>query len=172
LRDDVVKKGMKFSLTLSRTLAAISVVASSSPRSAPLPSKSKNIAELILGPRRMRRAANARRFVRSERELKERIAKLHERLQETQKNFHLTPAEYVRLSKQRWKSKRKETPAKAGGASRGSYSYRPYAARSANSAGDYTICVMPYTVCVIPSGVHSSSASTRPMANGDLARHV
>jgi hypothetical protein len=35
--------------------------------------------------------ANARRFVRAERELKERVAKLHERLLATQKDFHLTP---------------------------------------------------------------------------------
>ncbi|GBL39620.1 RNA polymerase-associated protein RapA [Nitrospirota bacterium] len=33
----------------------------------------------------------ARRFVRAERELKERVAKLHERLLETQHDFHLTP---------------------------------------------------------------------------------
>ena len=37
------------------------------------------------------RAARARRFVRAERQLQERIARLHERLQETQKDFHLTP---------------------------------------------------------------------------------
>ena len=37
------------------------------------------------------RAAKARRFVRAERQLQERIARLHERLQETQKDFHLTP---------------------------------------------------------------------------------
>ncbi|MGX7925488.1 DISARM system SNF2-like helicase DrmD [Tsuneonella sp. HG094] len=37
------------------------------------------------------RAAKAKRFVRAERQLKERIARLHERLQETQKDFHLTP---------------------------------------------------------------------------------
>ena len=37
------------------------------------------------------RIAKARRFVRAERELKERIAKLHERLLATQKDFHLTP---------------------------------------------------------------------------------
>ena len=36
------------------------------------------------------RAAKARRYVRAERQLKERIARLHERLQETQKDFHLT----------------------------------------------------------------------------------
>lgn len=35
--------------------------------------------------------AKARRFVRAERELKERVAKLHERLLETQHDFHLTP---------------------------------------------------------------------------------
>ena len=37
------------------------------------------------------RAAKAKRYVRAERQLKERIARLHERLQETQKDFHLTP---------------------------------------------------------------------------------
>lgn len=37
------------------------------------------------------RAAKARRFVKAERQLQERIARLHERLQETQKDFHLTP---------------------------------------------------------------------------------
>ncbi len=37
------------------------------------------------------RAAGARRFVRAERQLQERIARLHERLQETRKDFHLTP---------------------------------------------------------------------------------
>lgn len=37
------------------------------------------------------RAANTKRFVRTERQLKERIEKLHARLQETQKDFHLTP---------------------------------------------------------------------------------
>ena len=37
------------------------------------------------------RAARARRFVRAERQLQERIARLHERLQETQRDFHLTP---------------------------------------------------------------------------------
>lgn len=37
------------------------------------------------------RAARARRFVRAERQLHERIARLHERLKETQKDFHLTP---------------------------------------------------------------------------------
>jgi len=35
--------------------------------------------------------AKARRFMRAERELKERIAKLHERLLATQQDFHLTP---------------------------------------------------------------------------------
>lgn len=35
--------------------------------------------------------AKARRFVRTERELKDRVAKLHERLLTTQKDFHLTP---------------------------------------------------------------------------------
>lgn len=35
--------------------------------------------------------AKARRFVRAERELKERVAKLHERLLATQQDFHLTP---------------------------------------------------------------------------------
>jgi superfamily II DNA or RNA helicase len=37
------------------------------------------------------KAVQARRFVRSERQLKERIAKLHEQLLETQRDFHLTP---------------------------------------------------------------------------------
>ena len=37
------------------------------------------------------RAAKAKRYVRAEREIKERIEKLHERLLETQKDFHLTP---------------------------------------------------------------------------------
>ena len=37
------------------------------------------------------RAAKARRFVKAERQLKDRILRLHERLQETQKDFHLTP---------------------------------------------------------------------------------
>lgn len=37
------------------------------------------------------RAANTKRFIRAERQLKERIEKLHGRLQETQKDFHLTP---------------------------------------------------------------------------------
>ena len=37
------------------------------------------------------RAAKARRFVKAERQLQERIARLHDRLQETQKDFHLTP---------------------------------------------------------------------------------
>jgi superfamily II DNA or RNA helicase len=36
------------------------------------------------------RAANTKRFIRAERHLKERIDKLHGRLQETQKDFHLT----------------------------------------------------------------------------------
>lgn len=35
--------------------------------------------------------AKARRFVRAEREIKERVAKLHERLLATQHDFHLTP---------------------------------------------------------------------------------
>ncbi len=35
--------------------------------------------------------AKARRFVRAERELKEQVTKLHERLLETQHDFHLTP---------------------------------------------------------------------------------
>ena len=37
------------------------------------------------------RAAKAKKFIRAERELSERIAKLHERLMETRKDFHLTP---------------------------------------------------------------------------------
>ncbi|MDC2993043.1 DISARM system SNF2-like helicase DrmD [bacterium] len=37
------------------------------------------------------RAAKARRFVKAERHLQERIVRLHERLQETQQDFHLTP---------------------------------------------------------------------------------
>ena len=37
------------------------------------------------------RAAKAKRYVRAERQLNERIARLHERLQETQKDYHLTP---------------------------------------------------------------------------------
>ncbi len=37
------------------------------------------------------RIAKSRRFVRAERELKERVAKLHERLLATQHDFHLTP---------------------------------------------------------------------------------
>ena len=37
------------------------------------------------------RAVYVRRFVRTERQLEERIARLHERLQETQRDFHLTP---------------------------------------------------------------------------------
>lgn len=38
------------------------------------------------------RAARARRFVRAERQLQERIVRLHERLQDTRKDLHLTPA--------------------------------------------------------------------------------
>lgn len=38
------------------------------------------------------RAAKTKRYVRAERQLKERIEKLHERLLETQTDFHLTPA--------------------------------------------------------------------------------
>lgn len=37
------------------------------------------------------RAANTKRFIRAERQLKERIEKLHARLEETRKDFHLTP---------------------------------------------------------------------------------
>lgn len=37
------------------------------------------------------RSAKAKRFVRAERQLKERIAKLHDRLHETSRDFHLTP---------------------------------------------------------------------------------
>ncbi|KAA1054431.1 DISARM system SNF2-like helicase DrmD [Azospirillum argentinense] len=37
------------------------------------------------------RSAKAKRFIRAERQLKERIEKLHERLQETRRDFHLTP---------------------------------------------------------------------------------
>ncbi len=37
------------------------------------------------------RAAKVKRFVKAEQQLKDRIAKLHERLQETSKDFHLTP---------------------------------------------------------------------------------
>lgn len=37
------------------------------------------------------RSAKAKRFVRAERQLKERVAKLRERLDETQHDFHLTP---------------------------------------------------------------------------------
>lgn len=37
------------------------------------------------------RSAKAKRFVRAERQLKERIEKLHDRLQESRKDFHLTP---------------------------------------------------------------------------------
>jgi superfamily II DNA/RNA helicase len=56
------------------------------------------MASLIEGTRREldtreaeARAAKAKRYVRAERQLKERIDKLHERLQETQRDFHLTP---------------------------------------------------------------------------------
>lgn len=42
------------------------------------------------------RAKKARRFVKAERELQERIAKLHERLDETRKDFHLEP---IRIQK-------------------------------------------------------------------------
>lgn len=37
------------------------------------------------------RSAKAKRFVRAERQLKERIARLHDRLLETSRDFHLTP---------------------------------------------------------------------------------
>ena len=37
------------------------------------------------------RAVRARRFVRAERQLQERIARVHQRLQETRDDFHLTP---------------------------------------------------------------------------------
>jgi superfamily II DNA or RNA helicase len=37
------------------------------------------------------RAAKAKRYIRAERHFKERIEKLHERLQETKKDFHLSP---------------------------------------------------------------------------------
>lgn len=37
------------------------------------------------------KAANAKRYVRAERQLKERIVKLHERLTETKTDFHLSP---------------------------------------------------------------------------------
>ena len=37
------------------------------------------------------RAVRARRLVRGERQIQERVARLHERLQETRKDFHLTP---------------------------------------------------------------------------------
>jgi superfamily II DNA or RNA helicase len=37
------------------------------------------------------RAARAKRYVRAERELKDRIARLHERLLETRRDFHLSP---------------------------------------------------------------------------------
>lgn len=56
------------------------------------------VSEILEGKRReldTRRAetksASARRFVKAERQLKERVAKLHERLLETQRDFHLTP---------------------------------------------------------------------------------
>jgi len=56
------------------------------------------VAEILEGKRRdldTRRAeaksASARRLVKAERQLKERVAKLHERLLETQRDFHLTP---------------------------------------------------------------------------------
>jgi len=39
----------------------------------------------------------SRRFVKAERELKERVAKLHDRLVSTQRDFHLTP-EHVRMA--------------------------------------------------------------------------
>ena len=48
------------------------------------------------------RSAKAKRYVRAERQLKERIEKLHERLQETQKDFHLTPERIYRLGTTRW----------------------------------------------------------------------
>lgn len=41
------------------------------------------------------RVAKAKRFIRAERDLKERIAKLHDRLLETRKDFHLTPDRIV-----------------------------------------------------------------------------
>lgn len=57
------------------------------------------MSELIEGTRKKfdtreaeERAKKARRFVKGERELKERIARLHERLEETRKDFHLEPA--------------------------------------------------------------------------------
>jgi superfamily II DNA or RNA helicase len=37
------------------------------------------------------RAAKTKRYIRADRQLKERIEKLHERLRETQRDFHLTP---------------------------------------------------------------------------------
>jgi superfamily II DNA or RNA helicase len=37
------------------------------------------------------RAAKTKRYIRADRQLKERIEKLHERLHETQRDFHLTP---------------------------------------------------------------------------------
>ena len=56
------------------------------------------MADLVEGTRREldtreaeARAAKAKRYVRAEREIKDRIEKLHERLLETQKDFHLTP---------------------------------------------------------------------------------
>lgn len=56
------------------------------------------MAELIEGARKALdtkeaelRAKKAKRFVRAERNLTERIAKLHDRLLETRKDFHLTP---------------------------------------------------------------------------------
>ena len=57
------------------------------------------MSELIEGKRKNfdtreaeERAKKARRYVRAERELKERIASLYERLEETRKDFHLQPA--------------------------------------------------------------------------------
>lgn len=41
--------------------------------------------------------AKARRFVRAERELKERVAKLHDRLLATRQDFHLTP-EHIQMA--------------------------------------------------------------------------
>ncbi|MEX6634032.1 DISARM system SNF2-like helicase DrmD [Hyphococcus lacteus] len=56
------------------------------------------MAELIEGARKELntkeaelRAAKAKRFIRAERNLTDRIAKLHDRLLETRKDFHLTP---------------------------------------------------------------------------------
>lgn len=56
------------------------------------------VSEILEGKRReldTRRAeiksASAKRFVKAERQIKERVAKLHERLLETQRDFHLTP---------------------------------------------------------------------------------